>query len=781
MWSSIKKSSNKKLFLLILLFFAWTAPLDFPLSSMAEYQNERSALRANVLQRIDFKSTKWKFIYDQEAQPLRQLNLSKFVALFTPPSAHAVEYKRSRKRLTKWKDEVGDSQITVSEPVKATPGQEQIANGSDQSTDTEGDNVKRSHETLPPPDDLSPVPTDADRAKDQFVSIDFNNVDINVFIKFISELTRKNFVVDNRVKGNVTVVSPSKISVKEAYRVFESVLSIYGFSAVTSGNIIKVMPTSEARSQNLDTRLFIGREKGGDSMVTRIIPLKYADADEMKRIFTPLISKGSVILSYPDTNMLIVTDTHSNIERLLKIISSVDIMGIGKKISVIPVAQADASKLVQNLSTVFTARSRGEKGKQDPDLMVKFVADERTNSVVLLASEAETERVTRLISILDQKVPKGDEKVRVYYLEHASAENLVKVLQEIPSEGSKGSKIQGKTLAPIVSKSVKITADKATNSLIIMADKEDYPVLEEVINKLDIPRAMVYIECLLMEVNVNSGLNIGTEWRVGESFDSDKNGNDQGVYFGGFGGKNYSNFNSITTTGNLPDGFSVGIVGETFKIGNAVFPSIGAVVQAYQSDDNVHILSTPQILTTDNEEATLTIGRNIPYQTRSAADNATDIYSSYEYKDVGITLKITPQISNDRLVRLNVFQEITALDSVNNADKNADRPTTLKRQIQTTLIVKDRHTVVIGGLIDETLSKSVHSVPCLGDLPGVGYLFKTTSNGEDRTNLYVFLTPRVVKNPLEAEKIYQKKRDEIDAIKAGSVELYEKKPRATDE
>ncbi len=604
---------------------------------------------------------------------------------------------------------------------------------------------------------------------EQYVSIDFTDVDINLFIKFISELTRKNFIVDRRVKGNVTIVSPSKISVKEAYRVFESVLNIHGFAAVTSGDIIKIIPTPEARSQNLDTRLIQGSENAGDSMVTRIIPLKYADAKEMKRIFTPLISKGSVILAYTDTNMLIVTDTHSNIERLLKIIQTVDIVGIGKKISVIPVENADAVKLVKNLATIFSARSRTEKGKQDPDLMVKFVADERSNSVVVLASEIETKQVTRLIQILDQKVPKGEEKVRVYYLEHASAENLAKVLQEIPN--TPAARTPGKKLAPIVSKSVRIMADKSTNSLIIMADKEDYPVLEEVIAKLDIPRAMVYIECLIMEVNVNSGLNIGTEWRAGESFDADSSGQDQGIYFGGFGGNAYSNFNTIAATANLPAGFTVGLMGKSLKIGNMIFPSIGAVVQAYQNDDNVHILSTPQILTTDNEEASLTIGKNVPYQTRSAADNATDTYSSYEYKDVGITLKITPQISKGRLVRLNVFQEITKLDSVNQTDEN--RPTTLKRQIQTTLIVEDGNTVVIGGLIDETLSRSQHGVPCLGGIPGLGYLFKTVSDGEDKTNLYVFLTPRVVKNPLEADKIYQEKRDQIETIKKGSIELYQ--------
>lgn len=629
---------------------------------------------------------------------------------------------------------------------------------------------------------------DAAKSEGDYVSIDFNDVDINLFIKFISELTHRNFIVDNRVKGNVTIVSPSKISVNEAYSVFESVLNVHGFSAVEAGDVIKIIPSPDARSQNIETTILnsssINRSpfkksqifgEGGDKMVTRIIPLKYADAEEMKRIFTPIVSKGSIILSYADTNMLIVTDTDSNIERLLKIINAVDVMGIGKKMSVIPVEYADAVKLVTNLSDIFTARSRGEKGKEDPDMMVKFVADERTNSLIVLASETDTERVRQLIHILDQKVPKGEEKVRVYYLEHASAENLAKVLMEIPTTVENGKQDAGKKSAPVVSKSVRITADKATNSLVIMADKEDYPVLEEVISKLDIPRAMVYIECLIMEVNVTNGFELGTEWRAGEGFDSDSSGKDQGVYFGGFGGSGagtnaYSNFNTIATTGNLPAGFAVGVMGKTLKIGNVVFPSIGAVVQAYKSNKDAHILSTPQILTTDNEEAALTIGKNVPYQTRSAADNATETYSSYEYKDVGITLKITPQISKDRLVRLNVFQEVTKLDSV--SQNNNDRPTTLKRQIQTTLIVEDGNTVVIGGLIDESLSESQQSLPCLGDIPGVGYLFKTVSKGADKTNLYVFLTPKVVKNPLEAEKIYQDKKEQINTIKKGEIKLY---------
>jgi general secretion pathway protein D len=209
------------------------------------------------------------------------------------------------------------------------------------------------------------------------------------------------------------------------------------------------------------------------------------------------------------------------------------------------------------------------------------------------------------------------------------------------------------------------------------------------------------------------------------------------------------------------------------------FPDIQAIVRAYQTDKDVHILATPQLLTTENEEAVITVGKNVPFQTRSAADSATEVYSSYEYRDVGITLKITPQISKGRLVRLNVFQELTKLDTVN--QNNPDRPTTFKRQIETAIIVEDTFSVVIGGLIDETVTQSQYKTPCLGDVPGLGWAFKTISEGEERTNLYVFLTPRVVRNPLEVQEILNEKQQEMNRdFEKGAIPLYRKLDRLRD-
>ncbi|MDL1987561.1 MAG: type II secretion system secretin GspD [Deltaproteobacteria bacterium] len=606
---------------------------------------------------------------------------------------------------------------------------------------------------------------------ERFVSIDFNDVDINVFIKFISELTGKNFVVDKRVKGKVTIISPTKISVKEAYKVFESVLEVHGYATVKTDKIIKIIPAPDARSKNIETRFKDELTSPEDKIVTQIIPLTYADSDEIKRLFAPMISKSSVILSYPPTNMLIVTDVYSNITRLVRILKLIDITGIGQEISVIPIEFSDATKLVKILSSIFKTTVKTKK--KDPYKVVTFVADERTNTIVLLASENDTVRIKKLVKLLDREVPRGKEKIRVCYLENATAEDLAKVLQELPAK--KQSPAKGKKEAPLISGDVIIKADKATNSLIIMAEKDDYLVIEEIIKKLDIPRSMVYIECLIMEVNVNKEFNLGTEWQA--SGETNYDGRSKtGFFGGGFGGGGESNYSNIKEMGldtdpiSLPPGFSLGIFGEYVEIGNIIFPNLAAVIQAYKKDKDVHILSTPQILTTDNEEASITVGKNIPYITRQDTTGSETDYSNYEYKDVGITLKITPQISKDRMVRLNISQEVTKLES-----KSGEfRPTTLKRTINTTVIVKDKNTVVIGGLIDDSFSNIEYMVPCLGDIPVLGWAFKSMSKSSDKTNLFIFLTPHVIKNPAEADTVYKKKKDQIDKIKEGNIKMYKK-------
>ena len=613
-----------------------------------------------------------------------------------------------------------------------------------------------------------PVTASGNSQSGRFITIDFNNVDIIVFIKFISELTETNFVIDQRVKGKVTIISPSKISLQEAYKVFESVLEVHGYTTVKSGEVIKIIPSPDARTKSIETLL---REESGapeDKVVTQLIPLQYADPAQIKRLFTPMVSKSSVILDYPPTRMLIVTDVYSNIQRLMRILKTIDIEGIGLELSVIPLEHAEAGKLVKLLGQVFRTRVKPKKG--EPVSEIRFVADERTNIVVIFASEDDTYRVKRLISMLDKETPRGKQKIRVYYLENAIAEDLAKVLQDLPTKTSGAAK--GKK-TPVVSEGVRITADKATNSLIIMAGKEDYQVLEDIIRQLDIPRSMVYIESLIMEVNVEKGFSLGVQWRaLGEtSFN-----NREGAFGGAFsGGSDAIDENTVAEPGS--GGFALGVISGAIDIvtsqGTVTVPNITAIVDAFESDRDVHILSTPQVLTTDNEEASIVVGRNVPFRTRSTQIEGTaQTFSSFEYRDVGLTLKITPHISQDRMIRLNIFQKLTALTE---APEETDfRPTTLKREVDTTVIVEDNNTIVIGGLIDDTFTIRETGVPCLNNLPWFKYLFKTQTKARQKSNLYVFLTPHVVENHMEAEAIYKKKQETIDTFKEERIKLYDK-------
>ncbi len=631
------------------------------------------------------------------------------------------------------------------------------------------------------PQSSAPAKPDADQ---RFISIDFNEVDIDVFIKFISELTGRNFIVDNRVKGKISVVSPTKISIDEAYKVFESVLEVNGFATVDAGEVTKIIPSPYARTMNIETRLEKTDDSPEDKVVTQLIRLKYADTNEVKQLCAPLVSKSSVVLSYTPTNLLIITDVYSNIKRLIKIIEAIDVMGIGKEISIIPIEYANAEALVKTLDSVFNAEMQGRKqGQKD----IILVPDARTNMVILLASETDTDRVKKLIQTLDKEIPKGKGRIHVYYLENAKAEDMAKVLQEMPSKetggAAGGEPGKEKKVAPLLSKDIKITADKATNSLIIFAEQDDFDILADIIAKLDKRRSMVYIECLIMEMDKARSFNLGTEWQVGGNASyQDKSGLWGGGFSGGAMGGDPGFFTSMSQTAAavsgsgssasvpnsiLPPGFSVGVLGESITIGNVSFPTIAAVINAYKKDKDVHILATPQILTTDNEKAKITVGKNVPYLTKASSGDTN--YANYEYKDVGISLEVTPQINKDRQIRLEIKQEVTKLESTT----DLFQPTTLKRTIESIVVINDKNTIVIGGLIDEAISKTDYHVPCLGSIPVIQWLFRSLGTANEQTNLYVFLTPHVVENLEEAKMISEQKESEITKIEEETIKLYE--------
>ncbi|HHL33379.1 MAG TPA: type II secretion system protein GspD [Desulfobulbaceae bacterium] len=597
----------------------------------------------------------------------------------------------------------------------------------------------------------------------RYVTIDFNDVDINLFIKYISELTKKNFVVDRAVRGKVTIISPTRISEEDAYKVFESVLEVNGFTTVPSGSIIKIVPAVQARSKAIATIRKPGVHYPEDKVVTQIIKLTNADPREVKKILAPLVSKTSVVISHPESGILIITDVQSNIERLLDIIKAIDVPSIGEEVAILPLKYASASAVGKSIGRLF--QNAVKKGSRRQ--IIRVIPYERTNSLIVFAPGPQIKKIKKLLSQLDTEIPRGEGDIHVYYLQNADAEEMVKVLANLPEKKAGTKKVR--TKAPAISDQVKITADKETNSLIITAPREEYMALEDVIKKLDIPRRMVYLEALIMEVSADKSFEVGVQWGGAGNFDDGT-----GTVATGFSGNPARPFDVINglkeTPPVLPAGFTFGVMKQGIKIGNVIFPNLGAVLKAFRNDSDINIVATPQILTMDNKKASIVVGENVPYITSQNTTTAQQDYTNYEYKDVATTLEITPQINHFDVLRLEIMAEVIKLKNPNDV---SGTPTTFKRKADTTVVVHNNETIVIGGIIGQDSSSSEFKVPLLGDIPILGWLFKTRTTFHNKTNLYIFITPKIVDNPAELASIYYKKRDIMEDIKKGSSAIVE--------
>ena len=624
------------------------------------------------------------------------------------------------------------------------------------------------------------------------ITINFDEADIRTVIKFISELTGKNFLIDDRVKGAVTILSPSAITVDEAYRVFLSALELKGFTVVEAGKIFKVLPSKEARQRDIQTvkgeKLEgVGRE---DRIITQIVPLSFANANDLKGMLSPMVSKDSDVTAYTPTNTLFITDYASNIHRLLGIIRDIDVEGTDEKISMITLKYASAKTLVTELMNLVeekgqqataahrtvrrTKNEQPETAVETGTLQVtKLLADERTNSIIIVASLQETKKIKDLISKLDQPLPPGLGRIHVVYLENARAEDLVQVLTQLPTKASSGS-TQGETAtqagpkAPLLGEDVQIIADKPTNSLIIFASSQDFDTLKTVIDKLDIMRAQVLVEGLIAEVSLDTGKDLGVQWRY---LSQQQAGNTRS--YGGFN-EPQTNALSFGSADGLPSdlgsvlslgGLALGVFQGPISIAGKEFINMNAVVRAFQSNSDVNILSTPHILTMDNEEAEIIVAENRPFlksQTGTASSTtnegetvSTGVVQNFEFKDVGITLRITPQISKGQFVRLAIFQEVSNV--IGEVEQAAGAFITSKRQATTTVVVEDKQTVVIGGLIQDRQGASGTGVPCLAQIPGFGNLFRTQSREGAKRNLLIFITPNIINTPQDLTTITKRK------------------------
>jgi general secretion pathway protein D len=492
-----------------------------------------------------------------------------------------------------------------------------------------------------------------------------------------------------------------------------------------------------------------------DKVVTQLVRLKHSSPEDIKKILAPLVSQTSVLISHVPSGMLIITETMSNIQKLLSIIQELDVESREEEVAFIPLVNASADAIAKILTSVYQRSPGAQRPGQATTDSVKVVPYERVNALIVLASSSDMERVKSLISVLDTVVQRAEGNIHVYYLQNATAVELAKVLNDLPGEMAQEGENVGRAAA--ISKDVRVMADEETNSLIIRATKDEYVVLEDVIQQLDIARRMVYLEALIMEVDADKTFDVGVEWAAGGIF-SDGTGNIVSGFREGSGLGNPVSGIDGSADPSLASGFTLGVLKQGVRIGDVTFANLGAVVRAFRSDSDVNVISTPQILTMDNKTAEISVGENIPYQTSVNLTDNNNEFTQFEYRDVATKLSITPHINQSDVLRLEIQTEVVRI-------KDAGlTPTTFNRTATTTVILNDKSTVVIGGIIGQDATESNFKVPILGDIPVLGWLFKNHTNTNRKTNMFIFITPRIVRNPAEIAAVTLKKEDDMELV-----------------
>lgn len=720
----------------------------------------------------------------------------------------------------------------------------------------------------------------------RLIQMDFQDVDVSVLVKFISELTGKNFIVDEKVRGKITIISPSKISVDEAYLVFQSVLQVKGFTTVPAGSVIKIVPTKEAKSSTIRTVSPNGVPAATDEYITRLIPLKYVDANNMVSILQPMLSPDGLLAAYSTTNTLIVIDTAAQTDRLAKILTQLDVEGSEQSIEMVRLNYAFATDVAALLQQVLGEQGGGTTGAPQaqpgaapdarlrrgagtaprpatgaggvvsggttPERAFKIIPDERTNSLILMAGPLEMRRIKELITRLDVPLPLGTGRIHVYYLKYANAYEMIGVLSSLIGGGAGGmgmgmggfgglgartggiggvrgggygggsrgyggfggssyggfggyggyggggyggfgqtglgaagsiggrgtmgggiggmggmggiggiggmgggAGISGGGNAPGQQQSqfqggVRISADPATNALIIDASPQDFETLKDVIEKLDVRRRQVYVEAIIVEIALDKTRQLGIEFQGATSLPN-------GI---GVGRTNLSgDINSLLTPTSLQGLVLAAASSQTVTVNGVTVPAQEALLRALENETDANVLSAPTVLTTDNQPAEIVAGQNEPFIASLATSdvNLSNTFASIDRRDVGITLRITPQISEGGTVRLDIFQEVS---DVLSRDPRLG-PTTTIRSATTTVVAKDRQTVVIGGLISDTENKLQTKVPFIGDIPVVGNFFRYTNFRRRKTNLLIFLTPHIIRNERDQRNVSVGERERI--------------------
>jgi len=586
---------------------------------------------------------------------------------------------------------------------------------------------------------IDAVTTNSSQQEERW-TINLKNADIREFIDQVAEITGETFIVDPRVKGQVSVLSKTPLTLSEVYQLFLSVMSTHGFSVVTQGDQARVIPNAEAKAE--------ANSGGGatGNLETRLIQVQQGSVAELIPLIRPLVPQYGHLAAVTSANALIISDRSANIARIEDLIRQLDQKN-SNDYSVVNLQHAwvmDAAELLNN--AMLRGQAKGSSASQ-------VIADARTNRLIILGPPAARAKLVAMAQLMDTPTTRSA-NTRVIRLRHNDAKALAETLGQI-SEGLK--KPSGEAGAQ--AQTIMVRADESLNALVLYAEPEVVATLEEIVRQLDVPRAQVLVEAAIVEISGDISEAVGVQWAV------DARGNS-----GGLGGSNFSNsglsvgtvLNSIKNNvipPNLPDGAIVGI-------GNSDF---GMLITALSANSNFNLLSTPSLLTLDNQKAEILVGQNVPFQTGSYttdAAGANNPFTTVERQDVGVKLKVIPHINDGATLRLEIDQEISSLAPASTATAGASDLITNKRSIKSTVLAEDGQIVVLGGLIQDDVTQSVSKVPLLGDIPWLGALFRSSKDVHTKRNLMVFLRPMIIRDATGLAAISGKKYSDIRILGA---------------
>lgn len=616
------------------------------------------------------------------------------------------------------------------------------------------------------------TPPEKEPLEEELVYLNVQDQDIKDVIKQISKQTGRNFIIDSKVSGKISILSNRMMTREEAYQAFLSALSAVEFTTVTGpGGVIKVVPLRDAKSYPIPTH--VDSTPFTDNFITRLIKLENINANDMAEAIKGLISRNANLFAYPETNTLVLTDSGTNIDRLMKIIKELDQEGPQEVVEIIPIHFANAKDLATIVLSLYeeqkAASARGGRGAavaEGVPKVSKIISDERTNAIIVLAAKREIDKVKELINRLDARLEEGQEgKIHVYYLKYAKAKDIAGVLQNLAGAAGKAgdAKAAGSVVAEL--EDFKIASDDATNSLLITANAKTYRTLvEKVLNQLDIPRKQVYLEAMVIEFFLSRQKEFGVAVHGG--------GGDKNVF--GFGQSfrqlvglfdPFSATNTASAFLNSP-GLLGGVLSRRqvdIKVTDSAgatktvaVPAFSAFLTALNSYGDTNLVASPNLLALDNEESSIEIIRKEPEpgQTLISATGLSQV-GKPERIEAGLRLKLTPQITEQGSVRLKIDQQYSSFTEAKNT--NLGTQAIVERKVATSVMTNDGQTVVIGGLMEDQVSINKTKVPVLGDIPLLGLLFRKSKLGKSKSNLLLFITPHIIRDGNDFVKVLRRK------------------------